>query len=74
MPNTPLSGRNLCKSYAYPHIGSIPVAEVEVGDVLKVLEPIWTLETETASRVRQRIETVLDYARARGYRQTDNPA
>jgi integrase len=62
------------KTYAFPMIGRLSVSEVAVGDVLKVLEPIWTTKTETASRVRQRIETVLDYARARGYRQGDNPA
>jgi integrase len=62
------------ETYAYPVIGRLPVSEIDVGDVLKVLEPIWTTKTETASRVRQRIETVLDYARARSYRNGDNPA
>ncbi len=62
------------KTYAYPQLGAMPVSEIEVGDVLKVVEPIWTSKTETASRVRQRIEAVLDYARARGYRTGDNPA
>jgi len=61
-------------TYAYPKIGEVPVASVDVGLVLAVLEPIWTTKTETASRVRGRIETVLDWARVRGYRDGDNPA
>jgi integrase len=62
------------ETYAFPLIGALPVSEVQVSDVLRVLEPIWTTKAETASRVRQRIEGVLDYAGARGYRQGDNPA
>ena len=61
-------------SYAYPVIGPLPVAEIDVGLVLKVIEPIWQTKSETASRVRQRIETILDWASVRGYRQGDNPA
>jgi integrase len=60
--------------YVYPVFGSLPVQGVDVGLVLKVLEPIWTAKPETASRVRGRIESVLDWATARGYRQGDNPA
>src|SRR3954466_54989 len=47
------------ETYAYPVIGALPVASVDVGLVLKIIEPIWTTKTETASRVRGRIETVL---------------
>ena len=47
---------------------------IDVGLVLKAVEPIWTTKTETASRVRGRIESVLDWATARGYRQGENPA
>ena len=47
---------------------------IDVGLVIKVLEPIWTTKPETASRVRGRIEAVLDWARARGLRQDENPA
>ena len=61
-------------AYAYPHFGSLPVQAVDVGLVLKAIEPIWTVKPETASRVRGRIEIVLDWATARGYRQGENPA
>ena len=61
-------------TYAHPVIGDMDVTAIEVGHVLKVLEPIWQERTETATRVRQRIESILDWARARGYRSGDNPA
>ena len=61
-------------AYAYPLIGGLPVQSVDTGLVLKVLEPIWTTKPETASRVRQRIENVLDFAKVRGYRDGENPA
>jgi integrase len=61
-------------AYAYPHFGSLPVQAVDVGLVLKAVEPIWTEKPETASRVRGRIESVLAWATARGYRQGENPA
>jgi integrase len=61
-------------TFAYPVIGDLPVAEVDTPHVLKVLEPIWREVPETASRLRGRIETVLDSAKARGYRQGENPA
>lgn len=51
-----------------------PVSEVFVDDVLKILQPIWTTKAETASRLRGRIERVLDYATAKGWRQAPNPA
>ena len=65
---------NTLKTYAYPVVGDLPVAEVDTPHVLKVLEPIWREVPETASRLRGRIETVLDSAKARGYRQGENPA
>jgi integrase len=52
----------------------LPIASIETKDVLAVIEPIWRAKTITAHRVRSRIETVLDWAKARGYRQGDNPA
>jgi integrase len=61
-------------TYAYPVIGALPVQAVDTGLVLKVLEPIWTVKPETAGRVRQRIESVLDFAKVRGYRDGENPA
>jgi integrase len=61
-------------TYAEPVIGDLPVAAVDTGMVIKILEPIWTVIPETASRVRGRIEAVLGWASARGYRTGDNPA
>jgi hypothetical protein len=61
-------------TYVYPVFGSLPAQAVDVGLVIKVLEPIWTTKPETASRVRGRIESILDWAMARGYRQGENPA
>jgi integrase len=52
----------------------LPVAAVDTGLVLKALEPIWSKKPETASRVRQRVEAVLDWARVTGYRAGENPA
>ena len=60
--------------YVYPVFGDLPVQAVDVGLVMKALEPIWTTKPETASRVRGRIESILDWATARGYRQGENPA
>jgi integrase len=62
------------KQYAYPLIGDIAVAKIGTDDVLRVLRPIWERIPETASRVRQRIEAVLDAARVKGWREGDNPA
>jgi integrase len=62
------------EAYVYPVFGELPVQSVDVGLVLKVIKPIWGKKTETASRVRGRIEAVLDWAAAHGYRQGDNPA
>ncbi len=65
---------NTLVTYAYPIIGGMSVADIAVGDVLRVLEPIWREKPETASRLRGRIETVIDWAIARDYRTTENPA
>jgi integrase len=62
------------KTYVYPKIGALPVAAIDTGLVLSCIEPIWTTKTETASRVRGRIEMVLDWAGVRKYRAGDNPA
>jgi integrase len=61
-------------TYAYPIFGELAVQAVNVALVTQVLEPIWEQKPETASRVRQRIEAVLDWAAARGYRHGENPA
>lgn len=61
-------------AYVYPKIGKLSVAAIDTGLVLKCIEPIWADKTETANRVRGRIEFVLDWATVRGYRTGDNPA
>jgi integrase len=62
------------ETYVYPVIGSLPVQAIDTGLVMKAIEPIWTVKPETASRVRGRIESVLDWATARGFRKGENPA
>ncbi|MGY3698939.1 integrase [Bradyrhizobium sp. USDA 3240] len=61
-------------TYCSPVFGRLPIQGVDVGLVMKVLEPIWATKPETASRVRGRIERILDWAKVRGYREGDNPA
>jgi integrase len=67
---------NSLEAYAYPIIGDMDVADITLKDVVKVLEPIWYTKTETADRVRSRIEKILDAAAAIGLRSPDlvNPA
>jgi integrase len=60
--------------YAYPVIGKLSVRDVDVSHIIAILEPIWSTKSETATRVRGRIESVLDWARARGFRAGANPA
>lgn len=60
--------------YATPVLGRVPVKDVSLAMVLKVLEPIWGTKTETATRLRGRMESVIDWAIARGYRKDSNPA
>ena len=72
------------EAYAFPKIGKLPVRDIDAGAVLKVLEQkcddlsgkptFWTGKTETASRVRGRIEAILDWAKVRNYRSGENPA
>lgn len=66
--------RSTLETYAVPLIGRKAVSEIETSDVMAVLSPIWLEKTETASRLRGRIEKVLDWATVGGYRQGDNPA
>ncbi|MGA8651566.1 MAG: integrase arm-type DNA-binding domain-containing protein, partial [Xanthobacteraceae bacterium] len=61
-------------TYALPIIGVLPVQAVDTGLVLKVLEAIWVTKPETAGRVRGRLESILDFAKVRGYRDGENPA
>lgn len=62
------------QAYAFPHFGALPVASIDTSLVLKALTPIWNTKTDTAVRVRERIEAVLDAAKARGARDGENPA
>ncbi len=62
------------KTYVYSFIGDINVKNIEVSDIHNLLSKIWTLKPETASRVRGRIESILDYATALKYRTGENPA
>jgi integrase len=66
--------KNTLVTYVSPVFGTLPVGSIDVGLVIKVLDPIWSTKPETASRVRGRIEAVLDWAGARGFRDPDNPA
>lgn len=61
-------------TYAEPLIGALAINDIDTGLVLRVLEPIWITKPETASRLRGRIEAVLDWAKARGHRDGENPA
>lgn len=62
------------EAYVFPGLGGMQAARIETADVMGVLKPIWNAKPETANRVRQRIEVVLDYASALGIRTGDNPA
>ena len=61
-------------AYVSPIIGTTDCAAIETADVMSVLDPIWLTKTETANRIRGRIEKILAYATTRGYRSGDNPA
>jgi integrase len=61
-------------AYAYPVIGALDVATIKLDHILQILKPIWIVKSETASRVRGRIESVLDYAAVHGWRSRENPA
>lgn len=65
---------NTLRDYAHPFIGHLPVADIDVELITQILDPIWTRKTETASRVRGRVERILDWATVRGYRSGPNPA
>jgi integrase len=62
------------RTYVSPVFGDLPVQAIDVGLVMKTLEPIWHTLPDTASRIRGRIEAILDWARVRGYRSGENPA
>lgn len=62
------------ETYAYPEFGDRPVSKIDTAALLAILKPIWTTKTETASRLRGRIENILDWAKVQGLREGDNPA
>lgn len=64
---------NTLRDHAFPIVGDKSIADIGTPDIVKILTPIWTSKPETARRVRQRIATVLDWARAAGMRAGDNP-
>jgi integrase len=64
---------NTLRDYAFPTIGTKPIDQIGTPDVLNVLTPIWIAKPETARRVKQRLATVLDWARVAGHRSGDNP-
>ena len=66
--------RAVMENHALPELGNMLVRDITRADVLRVLMPIWETRTETATKVRQRIEKTLDYAKAAGYRTGENPA
>ena len=66
--------RNTLETYADPMIGNLLVRDIGLTHILAVLEPIWKAKTETASRLRGRLEAILDWAATRGYRSGLNPA
>ena len=65
---------NTLKTHVFPFIGDLAVNAIDANCVVRALEPIWKSKTETATRVRGRIETVLDWAKVKGYRVGENPA
>ena len=66
--------RSSLSRYVTPIIGDMAVGEVNTGAVMRIIEPLWGEKTETGSQVRGRIECILDYAKARGWREGENPA
>ena len=65
---------NSLEAHAFPIIGELPISDISTDLILRVLEPIWITKAETASRIRQRIETIWDYGKARNYVSGENPA
>lgn len=65
---------NTLRDYVFPIMGDKDVADISMNDLFGVLDPIWLTKTETATRIRGRIEKILDWAKVRGYRDGENPA
>lgn len=66
--------RTTLETYAYPHIGKLIVADIGIENIKAVLDPIWKVKTETASRLQGRVKSIIDYAIVCGYREKANPA
>jgi len=66
--------RSTLETHAFPILGSVPVDQIQTSDVMRILNPIWESTTETASRLRGRIEKIVDWCTARGLRSGENPA
>lgn len=73
-PKHMVQWRNSIATYASPVIGALPVSTIETSHIMRILSPIWATKTETATRVRGRIEKILDWSKVQGYRTGDNPA
>jgi integrase len=73
-PKNLILWRQTLGQYVYPHVGHLPVQDIDTPLVLRCIKPLWSDKTETASRIRARIERILDWAGAHGYRRGDNPA
>jgi integrase len=73
-PKAKSQWENSLKAYAFPVIGDLPVGMIDTPHVLKILQPIWSTKSETANRVRSRIEIILDFAKVRKLRTGENPA
>lgn len=66
--------KSTLRRYAFPTIGKLPASQISNDHIVDILRPIWTSKTETATRLRGRIESVLDWAKHKGYRTGENPA
>jgi integrase len=62
------------RDYVFPVLGSLPVSAIETGHITKILRPIWLTKSSTAIKVRGRIEAILDWSAAHGFREGENPA
>ena len=71
---TPLLWQNSLERWAFPSLGSVPVADIDRAAILRAVEPVWTTRPATGRKVLRRIGAVLRYAAAHGWRANDNPA
>lgn len=73
-PKHPQQWRNTLEQHVFPEIGKLSVRLIETSHIVRVLEPIWLSKHETASRIRERLEAILDTAKTAGWRDGENPA